>query len=313
MKPELHFFVGKGGVGKSTCSALAGLFLAAAGRKTLLVSMDPAHNQQDIFETVFSERPQRVGDRLSVKEVDTRRWMTRYLRQTREHVRKTYLYQSAFNLQDHFKVLEFSPGLEEYALLMAFEDVCARSGDWDTILFDMAPTALSLRFFALPAVTLVWLEKLLSLRRQICEKKEIISLIRIGRKEIERDPVKHTLGQMIERHRGLRSRFLSDAARIHLVVNSDRLSLSESIRIRDGLDRQAMAIDSLVVNKAEGAADTDRIADALGIDRISRFPRAPAPLIGPAALNAYLAAHPEAFYGFLPSPSASSPTLLAAV
>ncbi|MBI9082814.1 MAG: ArsA family ATPase [Desulfobacterales bacterium] len=300
MTPELHFFVGKGGVGKSTTSALTGLSLAAAGRKTLLVSMDPAHNQQDIFETEFSEKPRRVCDGLSVKQVDTRRWMARYLKQTREHIRKTYLYQSAFNIQDHFKVLEFSPGLEEYALLMAFEDVVARSGDQDAILFDMAPTALSLRFFALPAITLIWLEKLLSLRMLICEKKEIISRIRIGRREIERDRVKNTLGDMIERHRRLRDLFLSDPARIHLVLNDDRLSLSESIRIRDGLAVQGMAIDRLVVNRADPAGSGGRISRAFGSLPVSRLPAAPVAPIGLAALKQYLAAHPGAFHGFLP-------------
>ena len=40
---------GKGGVGKSTTSALTALHQAHLGHDTLLVSMDPAHNQGDIF------------------------------------------------------------------------------------------------------------------------------------------------------------------------------------------------------------------------------------------------------------------------
>jgi anion-transporting ArsA/GET3 family ATPase len=50
MKPQLLFFIGKGGVGKSTTSALTSIYLASKPYKTLLVSMDPAHNQCDIFE-----------------------------------------------------------------------------------------------------------------------------------------------------------------------------------------------------------------------------------------------------------------------
>ena len=45
--------------------------LANAGCRTLLVSMDPAHNQRDLFETNFSEKPKSVDSQLSVKEVDT--------------------------------------------------------------------------------------------------------------------------------------------------------------------------------------------------------------------------------------------------
>jgi len=68
--PQIYFFIGKGGVGKSTSSALTAVHLAAAGRRTLLVSMDPAHNQRDIFDTPFSEKPRPVADGLSVKEID---------------------------------------------------------------------------------------------------------------------------------------------------------------------------------------------------------------------------------------------------
>lgn len=298
--PEIHFFVGKGGVGKSTTSALTGLFLAASGRDTLLVSMDPAHNQRDLFETDFSERPRRVGRHLRVQEVDVERWTTRYLKQTREHLRKAYLYESAFNLEKHFKVLEFSPGLEEYALLLAFEDVLARTEGIDAIIFDMAPTALSLRFFALPAVTLIWLEELLRLRERICEKKEIISRIRVGCREVERDRVKNTLADMIERHRRLRDIFSAPLARIHLVLNGDRLSLSEAVRIRDRLASQGMAIDRLVVNKADAGERSAAIAQALGREKISRLPRSADSLIGQAALTAYQTAHGDAFRGFLP-------------
>ena len=292
-------------MGKSTTSALTGPVPGCLGlRKTLLVSMDPAHNQQRPVRNRSFQRKTAAAcsERLAVKEVDTRLLDPhRYSEANpRAPEQDPTLYQSAFNLQDHFKVLEFSPGLEEYALLMAFEDVLARAGGRDAILFDMAPTALSLRFFALPAVTLVWLEKLLSLRTLICEKKEIISRIGLGRKEIERDRVKNTLCHMIDRHRRLRDHFLSDPARIHLVLNDDRLSLSESVRIRDRLTAQGMAIDRLVVNRADPDGSGDRISDALGSLPISSLPVAPVALIGLAALENYVAAHPEAFHGFLP-------------
>ena len=152
-KSELHFFIGKGGVGKSTTAALTAIYLARAGWKTLLVSLDPAHNQRDLFETDFSEKPKQVMRNLSVKEVDSDYWIARYLKETQKQIRRAYLYESAFNLQKHFKVIRFSPGLEAYALLLAFEEVLRREGRaMDVVLFDMAPTALSLRFFSLPSV-----------------------------------------------------------------------------------------------------------------------------------------------------------------
>jgi len=48
---------GKGGVGKTTCAAATGLSLAAAGRRTLVVSTDPAHSLADSFEADIGPEP----------------------------------------------------------------------------------------------------------------------------------------------------------------------------------------------------------------------------------------------------------------
>ena len=137
--------------------------------------MDPAHNQCDIFQQNFSEKPRQVADHLAIKEVNVDYWIEKYLKETEKTIKQTYSYESAFNLQNYFNVLQFSPGLEEYALLLAFENIIHTFKDKNIIIFDMAPTALTLRFFSLPFITLIWLEELLKLRDHIFSKKEIIS------------------------------------------------------------------------------------------------------------------------------------------
>ena len=292
---QLYFFIGKGGVGKSTTSALTAVHLAASGRRTLLVSMDPAHNQCDIFDTPFSEKPRRVAEGLSVKEIDTDYWIKRYLKQTRDQIQRTYTYQSAFNLQDHFKILQFSPGLEEYALLLAFENVVHGSNGHDAIVFDMAPTALTLRFFSLPTITLVWLDELLKLRKSICEKKEIISKIRFGRKEFETDRVKKKLHELILTHTHLKDHFMSADTHVHLVVNNDRLSRSEAVRIHKRLAAIPIDIARIVVNKVAPEETVDDIAHAFPEQHLFRLPLVPGGILGLPALQDFVVAHPEAF------------------
>jgi arsenite-transporting ATPase len=302
MAPQLHFFVGKGGVGKSTSSALTALYMAASGKNTLLVSMDPAHNQRDLFETEFAEKPRTVRRGLAVKEIDTAYWIRTYLKQTREHLSKSYLYQSAFNLQDHFKVLQFSPGLEEYALLLAFENVLASAKDKDEIIFDMAPTALTLRFFSLPAITLTWLGELLKLRNEICRKKEIISKIRIGTCELESDRVRSKLETLIAGHTRLRDLLLAESAWIHLVLNADRLSLAEALRIRTRMAEIGKPIHRVVVNKCPGARVPEAIAEAFPTEKKALQSRYEgAGLQGLATLEAFVNRHQEAFEGLAPS------------
>jgi arsenite-transporting ATPase len=263
MAPRLWFHIGKGGVGKSTTAALTSVYLARSGLRTLLISMDPAHNQRDIFRQTFAEKPQSMTENLMIKEVSVESWTRRYLRETQSHIRQTYTYHSAFNLGGYFKVMKYSPGLEEYALLMAFEDTVRQYADDDAVLvFDMPPTALTMKFFSLPSITLVWLKELLDLRQKINDRKAIISKIKIGRKEIERDRVLTRLDSMMAAYQRLQAIFQSDRAHIHLVLNNDTLSVAEGRRIQEKLADIDLSPRRILVNRLHNGSIPSEIQQA---------------------------------------------------
>ena len=274
---------------------MTSIYLASKPYKTLLVSMDPAHNQCDIFERDFSEKPKKVSETLMIREVDTDFWIEKYLKETTAQIKETYKYESAFNLQNYFNVLQFSPGLEEYALLLAFEDTLHKYGDQDFIVFDMAPTALTLRFFSLPFITLIWLEELLTLRSQIYKKKEIISKIKIAGREIEQDKVKAKLKSLIGNYEHLQEHFLSKTTRVNLVMNNDKLSFSEAFRIRKKLSDIRIAIDRIVINKLAQDESTTEIENEFKKQKIGKLRLAPEGLTGYEVLKNYIAANTEAF------------------
>lgn len=288
MGSTIQFFIGKGGVGKSTTSALTALNLAHTGHDTLLVSMDPAHNQSDIFQRQFSEKPTAVVENLVVKEVDLDGWVATYLKDTQAQLRKAYSYQSAFNLQHYYQILKYSPGLEEYALLLAFENTLHTEKKRDTIVFDMPPTALTMRFFSLPSITLIWLEELLKLRSRIYAKKEIISKIQFGKREIEQDKVKIRLSSLIDDHTHLKQHFTANGTRINLVLNNDQLSFSEAIRIRKKLADIGIDIGGLMMNKVNSNTPMEEIANQFNGYPVTRFPISPDDLCGLESLNKFI-------------------------
>jgi len=257
--------------------------------------MDPAHNQRDIFQKNFSEKPQPVTDHLTVKEVDVDYWIEKYLKETEKTIKRTYSYESAFNLQNYFNILQFSPGLEEYALLLAFENIIHTFENKDVIIFDMAPTALTLRFFSLPFITLIWLEELLKLRSQIYAKKEIISKIKIGRSEIEQDKVKAKLEILIRTYGHLGDHFKSGATQINLVLNNDKLSFSEAFRIKKKLMDIGINIESVLVNKSEYRVIPDEVRDEFNHQKIALFPFSSKNILGYQAITEYLDENREIF------------------
>ena len=181
--------MGKGGVGKSTAAALNSLFLAQKGFQVLIVSLDPAHNQSDIFETRLSDKPEKIADNLMGIEIDQDYWIKQYLKDVQNQINKTYSYLTAFNLDKYFRVMKHSPGLEEYALILVFKDIEQKFGHLDFLMFDMPPTALGLKFFTLPTLSLIWIEQLLTLRQEIIKKRDLITKVKLIKKEVETDKI----------------------------------------------------------------------------------------------------------------------------
>ena len=82
-------------MGKSTLSALTALSQARAGRRVLLLSLDPAHNQSDIFQSSFGEMATVAAEGLEVREPDVNSWIARYLADVQQRMRESYTYLTA--------------------------------------------------------------------------------------------------------------------------------------------------------------------------------------------------------------------------
>ena len=283
------FFLGKGGVGKSTVSALISVYLAGQGKDVLLVSMDPAHNQSDIFETSLSEKPYFIIDNLIAKEVDINLWIKKYLSDVEAQIKHSYSYLTALNLDNYLDVIKFSPGIEEYALLLAYKEIRKKYNEKDYIIFDMPPTALTLKFFALPQISTLWIKKLLDLRNEIIKKREIITKVKIGKKEIERDKILNKLNEQIKDYNSVQKELEDqEMTIINLVLNDDKLSFSESEMIVKKLEIFNLHIGNIILNKTKQGFSYKDIQNRFNHHSINTFPISEAPLIGIQSLKNYL-------------------------
>jgi len=274
---RILFYTGKGGVGKSTMAASAAWQLSKRSR-VLVVSLDPAHNLGDIFCVSLNGREKRMSENLLLREVDLHRLSRDYLEREIGVLTRTYSYLQTLNLDRYFSVLKYSPGIEEYALLTSIEETIRQDGaDFDTIIFDTPPTGLTLRFLALPQITITWIDRLAQIRRQILDKRHTIRKIRGPATEEEKqreeklaydekdDAVLQRLTALKANYESLTGILQGPDCGVVLVFNPDMLSLRESERLVEGLQDIGLPLRLLIQNKvtAENLAVADQVVAEL--------------------------------------------------
>jgi len=257
---KILFFTGKGGVGKSTMSA-AGAWQLSQDNRVLLVSLDPAHNLGDIFGITLNQKKMSYTKNLSLKEIDLQQLSNDYLKREINVISGSYSYLQTLNLDNYFSVLRYSPGIEEYALLTSIEETIRGGTEYDYIIFDTPPTGLTLRFLALPRVTITWIDRLTLIRQKILEKRYTIQKIRGSLKEGQANPeivlaydendddVLKRLRKLNDNYQELKKTLEGNDCSIVLVFNPDILSLKESQRLIEGLNDLNLPLRLMINNK----------------------------------------------------------------
>jgi arsenite-transporting ATPase len=253
---KILFFTGKGGVGKSTMAATAAWQLSQRSR-VLIVSLDPAHNLGDIFGVTIKNGKKKCTKTLFLDEINLQKLSQEYLKKEVDVLSNTYGYLKVLNLDAYFSILKYSPGIEEYALLTSIEKTIRNETDFDYIIFDTPPTGLTLRFLALPKITITWIERLMQIRRQILEKRYTIHRIRgtldsaetvLDYREADDDILKR-LKKLNMNYLSLDEVLRGSSCHVVLVFNPDILSLRESQRLAEGLRELGLPLRLLINNK----------------------------------------------------------------
>ena len=196
---------------------------------------------------------------------------------------------TALNLDKYFSVIKHSPGLEEYALILAFEQIRKDFSQLDYLIFDMPPTALSLKFFNLPSLSLIWIKHLLALRQEIIQKRELITKIKILKKEFERDKVLKKIEEQRQQYQRLKDTFEnSELTQINLVLNPDKLSHAESRRILKALQDIHIPLYRTINNKMPIDSSCAVSDDDFTNIPMLNFPYSETPLIGIDILQQFL-------------------------
>lgn len=148
---RLLMFGGKGGVGKTTCSATTALHYALAGKKTLIISSDLTPSLSDIFEMEIGpvERQIERVENLYGLEIGPEEVMKRWKEKFGPQVYKAASAIVDMEYEEVINYVAIAPGIqEEFMLDYIVERV--RDGRYDLVVWDTAPAGDTLRLLDLP-------------------------------------------------------------------------------------------------------------------------------------------------------------------
>lgn len=149
---QFIFFSGKGGVGKTSMACTHAVRYADEGKRTLIVTTDPASNLADVFEQEIGHHITPIAGvpNLSAMEIDPDTATKEYIDRAMSPLRAAFPAQMVQVMEEQMS----GPCTAEVAAFDRFTDFIVQdkaTPEFDIIIFDTAPTGHTIRLLELPA------------------------------------------------------------------------------------------------------------------------------------------------------------------
>jgi len=237
-------FTGKGGVGKTTIAAATAIECSKQGKKTLLISTDPAHSLSDAFNMQLSPEPELIQDNLWCMEFDVYYSMKKYWGNMKELMFSVFKFQGLKNVvAEELSVL---PGMEEGAAFLWLEKFYQEKF-FDVVIIDSAPTGETLTLLSLPQATKSWLTKAFP-----GQKFAIKTVGKVIRKTtgIPLDKGYDEIQSLFSKFETIQKVFLdSNTTSIRIVCNPEKMVIQEAKRSLSYLQLYGYNVDALIINR----------------------------------------------------------------
>lgn len=250
-RARIGFFVGKGGVGKSTLASATAVRAALCGDRVLVVSTDQAHSLGDVFgvrvpptgahESVRILTEEESGDsgggHLDALALDTLALLEARWRDIVPVLGTRFPESELKDIAP--EELSALPGIQE---VLGLHEVArlAASGHWDYVVVDCASTADAMRMLTLPATFAMYVERAWPRHRRLSAAiDDARSAVTVALVE--------GVSVGVE---GL-SALLTDGERVsaHLVLTAERVVAAEAVRTLGSLALMGVSVTELIVNQ----------------------------------------------------------------
>ncbi|WP_352339479.1 ArsA family ATPase [Psychrobacter sp. 16-MNA-CIBAN-0192] len=264
------FIGGKGGVGKTTTAAALASYHANQGKKTLIVSTDPAHSLGDVFNTTLHHEKTAINPYLDALELNPEIIVNRHFAQVERTITGYANPDMMPKIREHLRLSKSAPGAQEAAMLesMCQHLVTAADAGYAHIIFDTAPTGHTLRLLVLPEMMGAWTDGLLAQQRRQAKLRSVATHLDSHEKDIINPFGKHQPDRWEQAVSVLEQRkvlFRQAGALLHdrtqtaivLVMTADVLPLAETARAISQLEEAKLTPAAIVVNQLIKPTQTD--------------------------------------------------------
>ena len=245
MPPRTILYTGKGGVGKTSVAAATAGRSANSGRRTLILSTDPAHSLSDSLGVELGPEPTEVGSGLWGQEVTAISGM----RENWDRVSAWMAGVLASQGVDRVRAEELTvpPGMEELFSLLEIKRHWD-SEEFEVLIIDCAPTGETLKLLGFPEIARWWMEKVFPWNQSLLAKAAPLArALDIAIPEPEMiEQVEDLVGRLVGIDEILKA---SETTSIRLVMNPDRMVIDEARRTFTHLCLYGYRTDAVVVNR----------------------------------------------------------------
>lgn len=239
-------------MGKTSLAAATGVRLAQMGRRTLVMSVDPAHSLADSFDLtpeLFHGRtadPLRVAHRLDLQEVNIQKEIRRHWKEISSYVVSVLRTTGISGVEA--EELAILPGMEELSAMM-YVNQYRREGRYDVIVLDCAPTAESMRFVSMPTTLDWYMKHIFPYQRSFLKAVRPIAN-RVSPLELPSDGYFANVQELFGKLAGVEG-LLEDpqVTSVRLATNPERMVLRETQRAFVYFSLHGLTVDSVIVNR----------------------------------------------------------------
>ena len=245
MPPRTILYTGKGGVGKTSVAAATARRCAEQGRRTVVMSTDPAHSLSDSLGHELGPEPSEITPMLWGQEVLAAAEMRRNWDQVSTWL--TGLLQNQGVDRIRAEELTVPPGMDELFSLLQIKRHWD-DDDFDVVIVDCAPSGETLRLLGFPEVAEWWVKKAFPWNRGLLgAAAPLARALDMPLPDPEMmEEVDRLIRNLVEMDTILRDH---DHCSIRLVMNPDRMVINEARRTFTYLCLYGYQTDAVVVNR----------------------------------------------------------------